>query len=125
MARRSALPSHSAARQLLVSRSRAVQCLLHSSDKRRTRPGSAPVLFAFYLWCNAGMEIGQFKTVALVGRTNTPGIEAPLRSLAEHIANQGFEVVFEEGTAKDVGVTEYPALSIAEIGARADVAVVL
>ena len=29
------------------------------------------------------MEIGsQFKTVALVGRTNTPGIEAPLTALA-------------------------------------------
>lgn len=34
-------------------------------------------------------------------------------------------MVFEAGTAKDVGVTDYPALSIAEIGARADVAVVL
>ncbi|SAK40648.1 NAD(+)/NADH kinase [Caballeronia pedi] len=71
------------------------------------------------------MEIGQFKTVALVGRTNTPGIEAPLRSLADHLAQQGFEVVFEAGTAKDVGVTEFPALSIAEMGARADVAIVL
>ena len=71
------------------------------------------------------MEIGQFKTVALVGRTNTPGIEAPLRSLAGLLAQQGFEVVFEAGTAKDVGVTEFPALSIAEMGARADVAIVL
>src|SRR5579863_8614067 len=71
------------------------------------------------------MEIGQFKTVALVGRTHTPGIETPLKSLADLLGSQGFEVVFEAGTAKDVGVTEFPALSIAEIGARADVAVVL
>ena len=72
------------------------------------------------------MEIGsQFNTVALVGRTHTPGIEEPLSSLAALIAKQGFEVVFEAATAKDVGVTGYPALSTAEIGARADVAVVL
>ena len=72
------------------------------------------------------MEIGsQFKTVALVGRTNTPGIEGPLTALASLIAAQGFEVVFEAQTAKEVGVSAYPALSTAEIGARADVAVVL
>ena len=71
------------------------------------------------------MEIGQFKTVALVGRTHTPGIETPLKSLADLLGSQGFEVVFEAGTAKDVGVTEFPALSIAEMGARADVAIVL
>jgi NAD+ kinase len=72
------------------------------------------------------MEIGtQFKTVALVGRNNTPGIREPLTSLASCIAKRGFEVVFEAGTAGETGVSEYPALSPAEIGARADVAVVL
>jgi NAD+ kinase len=72
------------------------------------------------------MEIGsQFKTVALVGRNNTPGIREPLTSLAASIAKRGFEVVFEMETAESVGETDYPALSIPEIGARADVAVVL
>ena len=67
----------------------------------------------------------QFKTVALVGRNNTPGIGEPLTALASCIARRGFEVVFEADTAAEIGVTDYPALRPAEIGARADVAVVL
>jgi NAD+ kinase len=67
----------------------------------------------------------QFKTVALVGRNNTPGIRDPLTALATCIAKRGFEVVFEADTAAEIGVTDYPALRPAEIGARADVAVVL
>ncbi len=72
------------------------------------------------------MEIGhQFKTVALVGRSNTPGIGEPLMALADCIAKRGFEVVFEADTASEIGAAGYPALTPAEIGARADVAVVL
>ncbi|TKC91080.1 NAD kinase [Trinickia terrae] len=72
------------------------------------------------------MEIGsQFKTVALVGRSNTPAISEPLMALAACIAKRGLEVVFEAETASDIGVSGYPALTPAEIGARADVAVVL
>ncbi len=72
------------------------------------------------------MDIGtQFKTVALVGRNNTPGIREPLTALAACIAKRGFDVVFEADTAQEVGVTDYPALTTPEIGARADVAVVL
>ncbi|WP_018431880.1 NAD kinase [Paraburkholderia atlantica] len=67
----------------------------------------------------------QFKTVALVGRSNTPGIGEPLTALAACLAKLGLEVVFEADTAAEIGVTDYPALRPAEIGARADVAVVL
>jgi NAD+ kinase len=67
----------------------------------------------------------QFKTVALVGRSNTPGIGEPLTELALSIAKRGFDVVFEAETAQQIGVSTYPALRPAEIGARADVAVVL
>jgi NAD+ kinase len=67
----------------------------------------------------------QFKTVALVGRSQTPGIGEPLLALARCISTLGFEVVFEAQTAAEIGITDYPALRPAEIGARADVAVVL
>ncbi|CAB3769869.1 NAD kinase [Paraburkholderia humisilvae] len=67
----------------------------------------------------------QFKTVALVGRTQTPGIGEPLMQLASCIAKRGFDVVFEAHIAQEIGVTSYPTLRPAEIGARADVAVVL
>jgi NAD+ kinase len=71
------------------------------------------------------MEMGQFKTVALIGRNNTPGIGEPLAALAECLKRRGFEVAFEAETARENGLTDYPALTPAEIGARADVAVVL
>jgi NAD+ kinase len=71
------------------------------------------------------MEIGQFKTVALVGRSNTPGIGEPLTALASCLGKRGFEVVFEADTAREIGATDYPVMTTAEIGARADVAVVL
>ena len=67
----------------------------------------------------------QFKTVALVGRSQTPGIGEPLLALARCISRLGFEVVFEAQTAGEIGVTDYPALHPADIGARADVAIVL
>ncbi|CAG4886437.1 NAD kinase [Paraburkholderia saeva] len=67
----------------------------------------------------------QFKTVALVGRSNTPGIGEPLTALASCIARRGFDVVFETETAHEIGATGYPALRPDEIGTRADVAVVL
>ncbi len=67
----------------------------------------------------------QFKTVALVGRSNTQGIGEPLIALARCIAKLGFEVVFEAQTAQEIGAADYPALQPAEIGARADVAIVL
>jgi len=68
---------------------------------------------------------GQFKTVALVGRSHTPNIGEPLMALAQTITKRGFDVVFEAQTAEEIGATGYPALQTAEIGARADVAVVL
>jgi NAD+ kinase len=79
-----------------------------------------PVLFVNELWCNAGMKTGnQFNTVALVGRSNTPGIAEPLATLAGCIAKLGFDVVFEADTAREIGISGYPALTPAEIGARA------
>ena len=69
--------------------------------------------------------MGQFKTVALIGRNNTPGIREPLLALAECLKRRGFDVVFEAETGRANGLTDYPALTPPEIGARADVAVVL
>ncbi|MEX3583291.1 MAG: NAD kinase [Burkholderia sp.] len=67
----------------------------------------------------------QFQTVALVGRSNTPGIAEPLAALAADIAKRRLGVMFEAATATQYGITGYPALTPTEIGARADVAIVL
>jgi NAD+ kinase len=66
-----------------------------------------------------------FKTVALVGRYNTPGVREPLLTLATCIAKRGFKVVFEAETAQGIGSTDHPALTVTEIGEQADVAVIL
>lgn len=83
------------------------------------------IQFVRYLWCNADMEMGPFKTVALIGRNNTPGIGEPLAALAGCLTQQGFEIVFEADTARENRLTDYPALTPAEIGACAHAAVVL
>lgn len=67
----------------------------------------------------------QFGTVALIGRASTQGIDALLRELAASIARLGAQVVFEKQTAAETGIADYPALTPAEIGERADVAIVL
>ncbi|SDV49465.1 NAD kinase [Chitinasiproducens palmae] len=72
------------------------------------------------------METGpHFRTVALVGRPNTPGIEVPLLALADQLSTCCAQVVFENDTARDIGEHRYPSVSADEIGRHADVAVVL
>jgi len=66
-----------------------------------------------------------FPTVALIGRYQDPGLDGPLRGLAGMLAQAGRTVLIEEETARNTGVAEFPAASYAEIGARADLAVVM
>jgi len=66
-----------------------------------------------------------FPTIALVGRYQDTGLDAPLRALADMLAEAGRTVLIEADTARNTGVTEYPAASYAEIGRRADLAVVM
>ncbi|WP_020201410.1 MULTISPECIES: NAD kinase [Cupriavidus] len=66
-----------------------------------------------------------FRTVALIGRYATAGIEGPLEELAACILKNGQDVVFERETALATGLTDYPSLPPGEIGKHADVAVVL
>lgn len=73
----------------------------------------------------SGAPHAPFRTVALVGRYSTAGIEGPLQELAGCIVRHGQDVVFEKETAQATGLTDYPALSADEIGRQADVAVVL
>lgn len=67
----------------------------------------------------------QFKTIVLAGRSNTPGIAEPLITLASCIVKCGFDVAFEADIAQDIGIIDYPALRLAEIGMHADVVIIL
>ncbi|UDG82160.1 NAD kinase [Candidatus Vallotia cooleyia] len=92
---------------------------------RMRYPNYEEIQFIGHLWCNVGMKISPFKTVALIGRNNTPGIGDPLSALASCLTQCGFQIVFEADTARENGLQTYPALTPAEIGEYADVAVVL
>jgi NAD+ kinase len=66
-----------------------------------------------------------FKTVALLGRYNAPDVGAALLAMGEFLQRQGCEVVVERDTAGYCRVSGLPIADYAEIGARADLAVVL
>jgi NAD+ kinase len=66
-----------------------------------------------------------FKTVALIGRYQDSGLDAPLRRLARHLESAGCTVLVESDTATNTGVTEFKTASYAEIGEHADLAVIM
>jgi len=66
-----------------------------------------------------------FPTIALIGRHQDTGLDGPLRTLARLLAEAGRTVLIEADTARNTGVTEYPAAGIREIGERASLAVVM
>lgn len=66
-----------------------------------------------------------FRTVALVGKYQSPEVAESLLSLAAFLHEQGIDVLLEEGTAAAVGPHGYPPASYETIGLRADLAVIL
>jgi NAD+ kinase len=67
----------------------------------------------------------EFRTIALVGRYNSPEIGDSLFRLAAFLEKRGLEVIVESGTATNVGANAYPVATLDEIGARADLVVVM
>ncbi len=66
-----------------------------------------------------------FKHAAIVGRFQSRGIRPVLEDVARFLVERGLEVSFEQDTAAATGVTEFNALTTAELGARCDLAVVI
>ena len=66
-----------------------------------------------------------FKTVALIGKYKSPEIAEPLLELARYLEARGVDVMIDRLTASHIGDCRYPALPLEELGARADLAVVL
>ena len=67
--------------------------------------------------------IGKYQTIAsgASGTSSRSAIEAILQFLDD----QGCEVVIEQDTARNMGLTGYPLLSVAEIGAQCDLGLVV
>ncbi len=67
----------------------------------------------------------EFRTIALIGRYNSPDIGDSLLRLGDFLAKRGLDVIVESGTAANVGAIPYPVATLDEIGIRADLVVVM
>ena len=65
-----------------------------------------------------------FKTIALIGSYNSAEVATGLAIMGEYLRKQGREVLLEKETAAASGINGFPAADYAEIGAKADLAVV-
>ncbi|HEY5800254.1 MAG TPA: NAD kinase, partial [Burkholderiaceae bacterium] len=64
-------------------------------------------------------------TIALVGRHDTAGIDDVLRGLADALTQAGHAPVLEQSTAEHLAIADLAVMTADEIGARADLAIVL
>ncbi|MDP2785054.1 MAG: NAD kinase [Sulfurimicrobium sp.] len=66
-----------------------------------------------------------FKTIALIGKYNSPEIGDSLLRLAEFLVKRKHKVLVETRTAESAGIDGYPIATLDEIGHQANLAVVL
>src|SRR5689334_14724825 len=66
-----------------------------------------------------------FASVALIGKYNSPEIAKPLLELARFLEKRGVKAMIDPLTASHIEKCPYPVLPLEELGARADLAVVL
>ncbi len=66
-----------------------------------------------------------FRHAAIVGKYQALGIRPVLEDIANFLLGQGLEVSFEHDTARNTGVTDFEALTPAQMGQRCDLAVVV
>ncbi len=66
-----------------------------------------------------------FSTVALIGRYQDSGLDAPLRRLGGVLSAAGCTVLIEADTGRNTGVGDFPLASFQDIGERADLAIIM
>lgn len=66
-----------------------------------------------------------FKTVALIGKYQSPEIAEPLLRLGRFLESRKIEVLLDRLTAGNIQKSAYPVLNLDEIGNRADLAIVM
>ena len=67
----------------------------------------------------------QFHHVALIGKYQAQGTRSALEVIAQFLNSQGCDVSIEKDTASSTGLTQYPILDVAAIGAQCDLALVV
>ncbi|MGE5866201.1 MAG: NAD kinase [Rhizobacter sp.] len=67
----------------------------------------------------------RFRHAALVGKYQARGIQGLLEEVAQFLTRQGLEVSLEHDTALNTGMTDYNALTHAQMGQQCDLAIVV
>ena len=74
----------------------------------------------------------KFRQVALIGKYQTVASGASgassrhvLEDVAQFLHAQGCEVIYERDTASNMGITDYPMMTIPAIGAQCDLCLVV
>lgn len=67
----------------------------------------------------------QFRHVALIGKYHAQGSRHALESIAQFLSAQGCDIAIEQDTANNTGLTHYPILNVAAIGAQCDLGLVV
>lgn len=66
-----------------------------------------------------------FRTIALIGKYNSPDIGEPLLKLAKFLRGRNLDVIVARHTGENIGNTIYPMADIQQIGEQADLLIVL
>ena len=66
------------------------------------------------------VALGDFPTIALVGRPASPGIAEPLGRLARFLAARGHRVILDAATARDTPLQGFPTAPTGELGSMSD-----
>ncbi len=66
-----------------------------------------------------------FKTIALIGKYNSPEISEPLLRLAQFLVERDYAVLVARQTAELIGTSKFLMANLSDIGGVADVAVVM
>ena len=67
----------------------------------------------------------QFRHVALIGKYQAQGSHSTMEDIAHFLGTQGCEVAIEKDTASNTGMSQFPTLDAAGIGAHCDLALVV
>lgn len=67
----------------------------------------------------------KFKTIALIGKYQSPDVADALTGLAAYLCSRGVHILLEESTAAAIGPTGLPVATYDDIGSEADLAVVI
>jgi NAD+ kinase len=67
----------------------------------------------------------QFRHVALIGKYQAQGSRSALEDIAHFLGTLGCEVALEQDTARNTGLSQFPTLDVAGIGAHCDLALVV